>query len=362
MIGLKHPWALLLLAVIPLIWWAQLNLRRRAVLRFSGVDRLKSGPSTWSRRSRYVTPLLRCLAVALVVLSVARPQKADEETRIHTEGVALELVVDRSGSMNQEDFVNARGRTMTRLDAVKEVVRAFLLGDGEELEGRSGDLIGLTAFARYADTECPLTTDYQHLIRALDEVQVPRTRDEDGTAIGDALLLGIERIRNIARRFKDDDAFKIKSRAIILLTDGQQNAGRHEPIESAEAAAALGVKVYTIGAAPDYTVQELGGFFGDPIRIRRQVEIDEESLKKVAELTGGKYFRARDENSLREIYAEIDQLERSAVEESTYFQYEELAYQWADLGVVRLPPPLLAALILLGLEVILANTRLRKIP
>ncbi|HKQ48306.1 MAG TPA: VWA domain-containing protein [Phycisphaerae bacterium] len=362
MILLRHPWLLALLALIPLIWWAYFNPQRRAAIRFAGVSRLKAQTSGWGQHLRLALPILRSLAVALIILSIARPQKADEQTRVQTEGVALQLVVDRSGSMGQQDFIDAHGRRQTRLDAVKQVVRGFVEGDGERLKGRPDDLIGLIAFAHYADTESPLTHDHQHLIRALENVELPTTRDEDGTAIGDALLLAVERIRNISRRFQGNDAFQIKSRAIILLTDGEQNRGKYQPLQAAEAAAALGIKVYTIGAAPEYQEQQTGGLFLQPQTIRVPVEINEELLEKVAKATGGAYFRARDLNSLTEIYAEIDRLERSAVDEERYYLYEELAYKWSDLAGLRLPPPLLVALFLLAVEVVLANTRLRRIP
>lgn len=361
MIALAHPWLLVLLLFIPVIWWVHLNPRRRAALRFAGVDRVKLRAGGWSQRAHHLLPLLRSLAVALVVLALARPQKADEETRVSTEGIAIQIVLDRSGSMSNEDFADDRGRMLTRLDAVKDVVRQFVVGDGRELRGREDDLVGLIVFARFADTECPLTHDHQHLVRALDKVQIP-PREEDGTAIGDALLLAVERTRNIARRFGSDDAFKIKSRVIILLTDGDQNFGKFRPVQAAEVAAAVGVKVYTIGAAPEFQQQQFGGGIFQPRTIRVPVNVDEEELQKVADLTGGRYFRARDAGSLRDIYQEIDKLERSTIDRASFFRYEELAYRWLRIGSIQLPPPLLVALCLLALELILANTRLRRIP
>ncbi|MCG8408285.1 MAG: VWA domain-containing protein [Phycisphaerales bacterium] len=354
-----YPWLLpLALILIPLIWWAWLSKKRSVAVRFSVISRLQHSNTSWSMKARHLLPLLRSLAVLLLVISIARPRKADELTRIQTEGVAIQLVVDRSGSMAQEDFIGQRGRKQSRLQAVKQVVKGFIEGDGDELEGRPDDLIGLTVFARYPDTECPLTQDHDHLIRALDRIRVPKTRDEDGTAIGDALLLAVQRIRNIARRFSKDDDFKIKSRAIILLTDGEQNAGKYKPIKAAEAAQAMDIKVYTIGAAPEFQEQRgLFAAFGP-----RRVPIDEESLKKVARMTGGRYFRAKDTDSLEGIYAEIDKLERSTVDEERYYSYEELAYVWITWNDLRLPPPLLVVLLLLAMEVVLANTRFRKIP
>jgi Ca-activated chloride channel family protein len=363
MIVLRNPLFLIALLLVPAIWWAWLAGGRRPKVCFSGLSRLKRNGEGWSLRARHILPVLRSLAVVLLVLSLARPQKADEETRVTTEGIAIQLVVDRSGSMDQEDFViDDQEHTRSRLQAVKDVVEAFVGGDGKELEGRPNDLIGMIAFARWPDTECPLTRDHSHLIRALRKIETPKTREESFTAIGDALLLATERIKDVGRRFQQNTALKIKSRVIILLTDGEQNAGKYEPIQAAEAAAALGVKVYTIGAAPEFQERTMGGFMFQPQKVKVPVEVDEQTLMKVAEMTGGKYFRAKDRDSLKEIYAEIDRLERSVVDQSKYYQYEELAYKWIKLGAVRLPPPLMAALSLLALEAVLANTRFRRIP
>lgn len=358
-----YPWCLPLVAVVGVVWWAWLSRRRRPAIRFPGVSRFAVMRRPWSLRARHVLPVLRSGAIILLVVSIARPRKADEETRVTTEGIAIQLVVDRSGSMDQQDFsVEGQDEPQTRLQAVKDVVEAFVLGDGDELAGRREDLVGLIAFARWADTECPLTHDHSHLIRALAKIETPRTREESFTAIGDALLLAVERIRNIKRRFEDDASFNVKSQVIILLTDGEQNAGKYNPVEAAEVAAALGVRIYTIGAAPEFQVRQMGGLLFPAQQYRVPVQVDEESLRKVAEMTGGRYFRAKDSDSLGGIYAEIDRLERSAVEEKTYYQYEELAYNWIDLGTLRLPPLLMVALILLAMEIVLANTRFRRIP
>lgn len=354
-----YPWVLLLaLVLVPIVWFDWLRTSRRASLRFSATDDLLAvaGKPSWAVRARVILPILRTLAVLLLVVALARPQRADELTKVTTEGVALELVVDRSSSMSQRDLVDQNGRAYSRLQAVKNVVTDFIEGDGDKLPGRVGDLIGLTVFAGYPDTVCPLTRDHKHLIRALDNVRVPTVKQEDGTAIGDALLLGLERIRDIGRHLPDKD-FKLTSRAIILLTDGEQNAGEFKPVEAAEAAKALGIKIYAIGAAPAYQV------FRSPFgNTRQRVPIDERSLKQIADVTGGQYFRATDASSLAEIYAEIDKLERSKVDEQRYYLYEELAYQPIQIGKIDLPPPLLVALILLGLEALLSNTRLRRVP
>ncbi|QDV90662.1 von Willebrand factor type A domain protein [Phycisphaerae bacterium RAS2] len=357
MIQLAHPWYLVLALLVPVVWWAYLRRKGRAMVQFSDVSVLVQAGAARKARWRTALPALRTLTVLMLVLSVARPQKADEQTRVQTEGIAIQLVVDRSGSM-REPFGERSGRRISRLEVVKDVVREFVEGNKAGLAGRRDDLVGLIVFARFPDTECPLTRDHQHVLRALDDVEPPTTRDEDGTAIGDALLLAVERIRNIERRFQKTDDYKVKSRVIVLLTDGEQNAGKYEPEKAAEAAAALGVKVYTIGALPDYVEQQ--SLFGPTMRV--PVQINDEPLKKVAELTGGKYFRAKDAEALAQVYAAIDQLERSAIDETRYYLMTELAYNWLTWGVFQFPPPLFVALGLLALEVMLAQTRLRTIP
>ena len=174
MLLLRNPWFLLALLLVPVVWWAWLSRGRRAAMRFPGVSRFAAAGRGWSLRARYVLPVLRSLAVILIVLAIARPQKADEETKVTTEGVAIQLVVDRSGSMNQQDFaVDDYGNMQTRLQAVKDVVTAFVDGDGDKLKGRRDDLIGLIAFALYPDTECPLTKDHEQLVRELEELKTP---------------------------------------------------------------------------------------------------------------------------------------------------------------------------------------------
>ncbi len=357
-----YPW--LLPAAIPLVaivWYMWLRGARRSALRFSSIAPFTGegvAVPQWSLKARHVLPALRTIAVVLLVISVARPRKADEMTRISQEGVAIQLVVDRSGSMAEEDFADERGRPRSRLAVVKDVVTQFIHGNGDDLPGRKDDLIGLTVFARFPDSECPLTRDHSHLIRALERVRVPVTREEDGTAIGDALLLGLERIRDIGRRFAAGSDFTLKSRAVVLLTDGEQNAGQHHMQEAAEAARALGVKIYTIGAAPRFQEARAG-----PFRIGTMpTPIDERGLKRVAQTTGGQYFRATDAESLQNIYREIDKLERTQIDEQRYYLYHELAYRWGEFAGIHWPPPLLIALAALCLEVLLANTRLRKIP
>lgn len=359
---LYYPWFLTAIPLVALIWWSWFDHKRRAVIRYSSLEGLEPGTKTLRIRLRHLIPILRTLAMLLLILAVSRPQRADEQTRVQTEGIALQIVVDRSASMDQADFRDARGRPQTRLDVVKQVVADFVQGDEHELAGRDGDLIGLTMFARFADTLVPLSRDHRKLLAELKDIPVAVTRSEGGTAIGDALMLAVERIRDAGRKLSKDKDFKIKSRAIILLTDGEQTAGEFKPPEAAEVAASLGIKIYTVGAAPDFQERQIGGFFTDPQIFRTPVEIDEATLKKVAELTGGQYFRARDENSLKEIYQAIDKLERTVVDEQRFQVWHELATDWVQWGRVRVPPILMMALGTLALEQILAFTVFRRIP
>jgi Ca-activated chloride channel family protein len=246
--------------------------------------------------------------------------------------VDVVLAVDVSGSMLAEDFTVGESRT-SRLDAVKAVVREFV-------DARPEDRIGLVLFAARAYTQCPLTLDHGWLLTNLGRATVGMI--EDGTAVGSGLATATNRLR----------ASTAKNRFVILLTDGQSNAGRITPQTAADAAKALGVRVYTIGAgsrglAP-YPAQDM---FGNKVYRPVQVDIDEDTLAKIAETTGGRYFRATDTESLRNIYAEIDQAEKATFEAPQFYDYREL-YAWL----------LVPALGLLLAEVGLGETVLRKLP
>lgn len=354
-------WWLLLLLVVPLLWWPILKRRRRPALRFSSIELLRRAPSSWAAHGRVLLTILRTATVMLLIVCLARPQKGDEQTRVFAEGVAIQLLVDRSGSMQAMDF-HVDGEAVDRLTAVKKVVDEFVLGDGE-LPGRKDDLVGLIVFGTFADSLCPLTLDHDHMINTLSTVEIGTTEQEGQTAIGDAIALAVERLRMLEERRDMQTGMKIRSKVIILLTDGENTAGEFEPLQAAEMAAAFGIKIYTIGAgttgmAPIPTTD----FFGNRVLRPMQVRIDEDTLRSIADITGGRYFRATDTNSLVDVYAKIDELEKTKIEERRFMQYKELATASVDLGFVRLPPLLLIAAILLALEVVLANTRLRRVP
>jgi len=329
---LASPWWLLLLALLPLLWRTRTVRDRRATVRFPTLAILRSVGPSGGRRRRLVLGALRTLVVALLAVAMARPQAGTAATQVHREGVDVVLAVDVSGSMLAEDFTLPSGRA-SRLDVVKSVVKEFV-------GARAEDRVGLVLFGARAYTQCPLTLDHGWLLQNLDRAQVGMI--EDGTAVGAGLATAVNRLR----------ASTAKSKFVVLLTDGQQNAGRITPQTAAEAAAALGIRVYTIGAgtrgmAP-FPTQDL---FGNKVYRPVQVDIDEEALKKIADTTKARYFRATDTTSLADIYAEIDRAEKTPFEAPEYADYREL-YPWL----------VWPALALLCAELALADTVLRKIP
>jgi len=335
MISFADPWFLLLGLFVPLaIYYFKRNTDSlRSSFRFS--DRVreikKIKPSLKSIISRRLI-YLRGACLLLIVIAIARPQSAIEKTQRYTEGIDIVLAVDTSTSMRAMDF-KIKGRKVDRLDAVKRVVTRFI-------ENRPNDRIGIVAFAGLAYTVCPLTLDHNWLEKNLERVDIGMI--EDGTAIGSAISAALNRVKET----------ETKEKIIILLTDGRNNAGRISPTTAAEAAAALGVRVYTIGAGTrGYAPYPVRDMFGNTVMQPIQIEIDEDLLKKIADIAHGEYFRATDTESLEKIYRKIDELEKTPIEETGYNIYKEL-----------FPFVLIPALILLILEIVLSNTVLRRIP
>jgi Ca-activated chloride channel family protein len=270
----REPWFLLLaLAALPVLWSAR---RRGGTLLFSSVALLPRHTGSLRSRLAFLPELALALATLGLAVAMAGPRVGDRRHRVEREGIAIMMVVDVSGSMRALDLGLEERRT--RLDVVKTVFEEFVLGKGD-LPGRPSDTIGLVSFARYADTRCPLTLDHGNLALIARSLQLVESRDEDGTAIGDGLGLAIERLRESSAR----------SRVVILLTDGVSNAGEETPLGAAELARALGVKVYTIGAGTSgvapIAVQD--PFTGREVLQAVPVEIDEATLRQIAERTGG---------------------------------------------------------------------------
>lgn len=362
-----HPsiWLLSLLLLVPLLAWHLLGRRHRAALRFSSTHEVRQLPRTWRTRLRWLPNALRILAIALLIIGLARPREGRVQSITDTEGIAIQLLVDRSGSMRAMDF-EVEGQPVDRLTAIKKVAGEFIAGN-DELDGRNGDLIGLITFARYADSNSPLTLDHGYLTGRLNESTIETRQNEDGTAIGDAIGLGIERLRGLEDSRDPDQP--LQGKVMILLTDGENNAGSLDPLQAAALAETLGVRVYTIGVGTQgfAPVPVTDPFSGRQVLRSMRVNIDEQTLEAVADATGGKYFRATDTDSLEAIYAEIDRIEKTKIEQQHYIEYRELAIQPIRasvpvLGVVSLPPILLIAFGLVALELVLSNTVLRKAP
>jgi len=318
-------WLLLLLPVIGYYLW----LRRKKLtvtLQFSSLQVFKNIPQTLRERLRHIPLVLRLLAIAVFIIALARPQSVSDKQNISTEGIDIVLELDLSGSMLAEDF------NPNRIEAAKQVASEFI-------DGRTNDRIGLVVFSAESFTQCPLTTDYPVLKNLLREVK--NGMIADGTAIGLAIANGVNRLKDS----------KAKSKVMILLTDGVNNRGEIDPITAARIAATYGIRIYTVGVGAQgeapYPVQTQFG-------IRRQmipVDLDEKGLTQVAEMTGGKYYRATDNRKLKTIYKEIDQLERTKIEVTAYKRYSELYGSW-----------LLAGLLAVMMEIALNVTVLRRNP
>ncbi len=348
------PWAFILL-LIPLLLLL-LRIRRLPALSLPSQSIAACLPQSLRQRLLWLPRLLLLLAMAAACIALARPQLGEGKVLTSTDAVAIQLVVDRSGSMALPMPVD--GQEMSRLDVVKHVVRDFLIGDGKALAGRPADIIGLVQFAKYADTACPMVRDHKAVVTLVDAIRTASQRYEDGTSIGDGLALAAARLhtaeQDLQARHNElkaaaPDDFRIKSKVIVLLTDGDNNAGTHDPIEAAKLAAQWGIKVYTIGLGGDtYMLQR--GPFGD-MKIPIRGDVDGKTLKAIADATGGKFFAAQDGAALRNIYAEIDRLEKSNIKTIDYTDYTEL-----------FRPVTLAALGLLSLHVLLGSTWLRRTP
>lgn len=323
-----NPEALFLLLLVPAVsaWYYLRLVRKESGVRYSTLRPFGDVRYTMRERLRHLPFVLRMLAVALVVVALARPRSSMKGENVYAEGIDIVLALDISGSMLAEDF------QPNRLEAAKAVAQEFVTG-------RTNDRIGLVIFSGESFTQCPLTVDYavlKELVRPLKSGMI-----EDGTAIGLGLATGINRLRDS----------KAKSKVIILLTDGVNNRGEIDPITAAQIAQSFGIRVYTVGVG---TIGEAPYPVPTPFGTRYQmvpVEIDEKVLKQVAEMTDGRYFRATDNRKLKAIYQEIDRLEKTRIEVRSYRRYSELFYAFV-----------LAAVALLAVDAALSATWLRKLP
>ena len=327
-ISFANPDFLYGLLIVPLlvVWYLRRRNAATSELRFSTLLPFRKIPPTTKERLRHLPFILRMIVLASLIVGFARPQTSSHGEDIYTEGIDIAMLIDISGSMLAEDF------KPNRIEAAKQVASDFI-------DGRTTDRIGLVIFAGQSFTQCPMTTDYRVLKSLLRQVKPGMV--EDGTAIGMAIAQGVNRLKDS----------KAKSKVMILLTDGVNNRGEIDPITAAQIAQTFGIRIYTIGVG---TIGEAPYPVQTPFGIRYQnvpVDVDEKTLQKIAKLTHGKYFRATNNRSLKAIYDEIDEMEKTKIEVKAYRSYTELFYGWAFAG--------LAALML---EFTLSSTLLRKLP
>ncbi|MBR6250208.1 MAG: VWA domain-containing protein [Bacteroidales bacterium] len=323
-----HPSFFYLLIIIPIYiaWYIWKQSQLNATIQISTLEPFVGMKQSWKVYLRHVPVALRMLALASAIVVLARPQSTNHFHDEKTEGIDIVMSIDISGSMQAVDF------KPNRLEAAKDVAMQFI-------SGRPNDNIGLVIFAGESFTQCPLTTDHNVLLNLFSDIKIGMLTD--GTAIGNGLATAVNRIKDS----------KAKSKVIILLTDGVNNAGSIAPEKAAEIAQTFGVRIYTIGVgtigtAPMPVQTNFGIQYQD-----MDVKIDEELLGKMAAMTGGKYFRATNKNSLKAVYEEIDKLEKSILEVREYSKRSEEYLPFA-----------LATLALLLLEIVLRNSLLRTIP
>jgi Ca-activated chloride channel family protein len=331
MFRFADPQYLYLLLLIPVLiyWYWKRRAKGSGKIRFSDIHVIKRVGKTAKQRLRHSLFLLRLLFISLIILAFARPQSGSQMRETTTEGVDIILALDVSSSMLAEDF-----KPKNRLEAAKTVAEEFI-------QGRQNDRLGLVIFAGESFTQCPLTLDYGVLMTLLQDIKVA-DQDWDGTAIGMGIVNAVNRLRDS----------KAKSKVIILLTDGVNNRGEVDPVTASNIAAAIDVKIYTIGAGSQGTALYP---VNDPLLGKRfvpmPVEIDEEVLKQIAANTNGRYFRATDTKKLSEIYTEIGELEKTKIEVKEFTRYDEYFHYF-----------LLVGLMLFVLEMVLANSVFRKLP
>ncbi len=311
-------------------------------MRFSSVTMWGGVVRSWRSRTSFIPALFIAVAFIMLAIALAGPRTVGGRIESHRDGISIMLAVDKSVSMLGLDMSNDESER-TRMDVLKSVIVDFVRGDGKALKGRVNDALGMISFAGFPDTEVPLTLDSAAVADMASELEVVELGVDEGTNIGDSLALAVERLSQA----------KTKTRIIILVSDGAHNTGSMDPIEAAKLAEQEGIKVYTIG---------VGKSGRTPIRIPDpstgrsvvrmvHMEFDEATLKEIAEMTGGKYYRAGDQDQLRRVYAEIDQLEKTKISAHRYVQYNE-HFEWF----------VWLAMLLMALSLLLRATVYRRAP
>ena len=328
------PSLLFLLLVLPLLALLKGRRGKRKAFLYSAVELARPNDRPTRSTAGQILAAMRWLSLAILLVAFAQPRLTETETSVSASGVDIVVALDMSGSMEAMDF-QIKGRDVNRLEMARDVLKNFIIK-------RPSDRIGLVAFAALPYVVSPLTLDHDFLLQNIERLELGTVKEYNATAIGSGLMTCLNRLEGV----------NSKSKIVILMTDGQNNAGKVPPLTAAEVARTMNVKVYTIGVGKrgdSYVLRR--DFFGRVVKVPQPVDIDEDTLRKIADMTGGKYYRADDTKRFREIYDEIDRLEKTEVKVKKFVRHTELA-QWF----------ILAGLAILLLEVVLANTLWRKIP
>jgi Ca-activated chloride channel family protein len=335
----------MLLFLVPVAWSAWRKLRQPAVHRYGSLKAVTHAGRSWRQRWLWVPSVLHLLGLAAIVFALGRPQLNVEQVRQEEEGIAIQLLLDVSSSMDAR--IEMKGETSTRLEAAKKVLRDFVLGNGTTLRGRPRDLIGLVTFARYADTVCPMTLNHSALGAIIEEVREGTRPNEDGTAYGDATALAAARLRSYEelQASRGDRGAPIKTKVIVLLTDGENNAGENLPLQAAALAKNWGIRIYAIMLGASFSITPAANAATAP------PSPVEQTLFRMAQMTGGVFRHVYDFDSLGSVYREIDALEKSRVSTVRFLDQKEL------FGWFALP-----ALLLLCGEHLLSFFGLRTVP
>ena len=319
-----HPYFLLLLLLLPLLAWLKGKRGIPPAFVYSSVQLVRGMQNISRSRPGGFLPSLRWIILGIFIVALAQPRLSKSTTEVKASGIDIACALDLSGSMKTGDYI-VDGQQVSRIDMAKPVLQKFI-------EGRPNDRIGIVVFAVQAFIATPLTLDHEYLLDNIDRLGIG-TINSDATAIGDGLTTALNRLRDL----------KSKSKIIVLMTDGGNNSGKIDPITATRAAQALGVKIYTIGLGNREIVQQMGlppGYLPD-----------EETLQKIADMTGGKYYRADNAEKFQKIYAEIDKLEKTEAVINKYTEYREL-FAWV----------VAAGLALLLIEIVLGQTAFRRLP
>ncbi|WP_411825264.1 vWA domain-containing protein [Luteolibacter sp. AS25] len=334
----------LLLLGLPFLAIYQLRRRRRQAIPYPSFAILKGTPRTWRQRLLFIPPLLLYLALAALITCLARPQVESTGKRQDREGIAIQLLVDVSSSMDMN--VDTGDGRMTRMEVAKKVLEEFVAGDGEELNGRPNDMIGVISFARYSDRICPLTLGHDAVTYMIREITINTRPNEDGTAYGDATALAAAQLKS-----EEDREGSLKSKVILLLTDGENNCGQQMPLQAAAMAREWGIRIYTISLQEQDPPEIITNDDGEKFLKPEPPTQSDQVLEEMASMTGGIFRTAHDLDSLQSVYAEIDELEKTKIKEVDFKEMDEAFSPFA-----------MGALALLLFRTLLTSTILRTSP